>query len=126
MTRGTGLLSKGYPQSRVSLGLLLNLEWLEVILYAARYAVEGKRFALEKQADELLVLVGTIEVGMCFLSSCVGRLTGRILDGSVGNLSVPPDGTLYAAGEHSRVDGISALTLISVLPKVFQFVGPLV
>lgn len=46
----------------------------------------------------------------------MGRLTGGILGGSVDNLSVPPYDTSCAAGEHSRVDGISALTLISVLP----------
>ena len=33
------------------------------IFYAAGYGVEGKIFVLEKQADESLVLVDTIEMG---------------------------------------------------------------
>lgn len=43
------------------------------IFYAAGYGTVGKIFVLEKQADESLVLVDTIEIGALFLSSCVGR-----------------------------------------------------
>jgi len=41
------------------------------IFYAAGYGAEGKIFVLEKQADESLVLVDTIEIGVLFLSSCM-------------------------------------------------------
>jgi len=44
----------------------------------------------------------------------------------VDNLTISPDGTLYAAGEHRCVHDVSTLTSISVLPKVFQFLGRMV
>ena len=44
-----------------------------------------------------------------FLKVYEGGLTGRA-GGSTDNLTVAPDGTLYAAGEHRRVQKVSTLT----------------
>jgi len=61
--------------------------------YAAAYGTEGKIYVFEKQADESFVLVDTVEIG-----------------GSVDNLTVAPDGSLYVA----------------VIPKVLHFIGSMV
>jgi hypothetical protein len=65
------------------------------IFYAAGYGVEGKIFVLEKQADESLVLVDTIEIGVLLLSSCEeaadrrnARWVSRQSDGITGRHSV--------------------------------------
>jgi hypothetical protein len=80
--------------------------------YAAAYGTEGKIYVFEKQADESFVLVDTVEIGAHFISSCAEGLTGGI-GGSVDNLTVAPDGSLYVAGEHLRIH--DAQTLTSVL-----------
>jgi len=67
--------------------------------------VEGRIFVLEKQSDESLVLVDTIGIGALFASNHMGRLTGGT-GGSIDNLMVAPDGTLYAAGERVHIEDV--------------------
>jgi hypothetical protein len=90
------------------------------IFYAAGYGTENRIFVLEKQGDESLVLVDTIDIGALLLSKHYGGLTGGI-GGTIDNLTVAPDGTVYATGELGCIQDVSTLTPPQSISKRASF-----